>query len=438
MTNRKRASLLLAVAAVVAASCSKIEPLTAPGLAAGRANFSVVAALGSGITAGYQSGGLVNRHQTHSYVSLFAQQVGAHSLDLPLIDGDGIPPLLQLQHLYPPPIQIGRISSTPGVQTQLALPTAYHNMGIPGARVQDVFDTTRYSAPGRDTYFPIIQRGRGSLARQVATQIHPPPTFLLFEFGQAELLGPALNGTSVGVTSVAAFADSFGRALDTLSALLPNAKLAVVNVPDVTGLPFFTTVSNKQLDRNGQPIVDANGRFRFLLGPNNVGLTTGDLVLLKARAQIDLGYGYPQGTFVYRTPTDSVPGNGIGLPDSLVLSNSEALTIQDRARRFNAIIDTVSRSASKPRDFATVDLDGLLNRVRNPGIEIRRVTYTSAFVSGGFYSLDGVHPNDIGQALLCNEVIRAVNARFGSSIQPIDPLQFATFSASAATAARGP
>jgi hypothetical protein len=437
MTNWKRTSTFLAALGVLVVSCSKIDPILAPALAPGRANFTVVAALGTSLTAGYQSGGLVNRHQVHSYAVLFAQQAGAHPMDLPLVDGDGVPPLLELKHLFPPPVEIGRISSTYGNWTNLALPTAYHDLGIPGARVQDVFDTTRYqlTAP-RDTFFTNIQRGRGSLAHQVAEQLSPAPTFLLFEFGTSELLGPALNGTSLGLTSVTAFADSFGRALDTLAALLPNAKLAVVNVPDVTRLPFFTTISNRQLDRFGRPISEANGRPRFLLGPNNVPLTASDQVLITARSQIALGFGYPLGGFAYLSPTDSVPGNGIGLIDPLVLSASEAVTIQDRARRFNAIIDTTLESTTTPRDCAIVDLEGLLARAESPGIVLQRVIYTTKFVTGGLISLDGIHPNDLGHALLCNEAIRAVNARFGSNLQPLDPLRFATLTSSGASAAR--
>lgn len=443
MTNRNRASLLIAAAAIVAASCSKIDPITAPGLSSGRADFGVVAALGSAFTAGFQSGGLVNRHQVHSYASLFAGQVHAHPLDLPLIDGDGIPPLLEIKHLYPPPIEIGPLSGTRGNPINLGLPTAYHNLAIPGARVQDVFDTTHYSVPPRDTFFTIIQRGRGSLARQIATQLDPPPTFVLFEFGSSELLRCALDGTTVGLTSVAAFADSFRLALDTLGTLLPNAKLAVLNVPDVTQLPFFTTVSNKQLDANGRPVVDANGRIKFLLGPlfdaggKPLPLSANDQVLLSARPAIAAGFGYPLGSFSYISGSP-VPGNGIGLTDSQVLSNGEAITIQEHVERFNAIIDTASRSVTNPHDFAVADFNGLLAQARSPGIELRRVLYTTRFITGGLISLDGVHPNDLCHALLCNEVIRAVNGRFGANIQPLDPLQFATLSSSAAGLSRSP
>jgi hypothetical protein len=440
MKNRKRASLLLAAAAVVAASCSTIEKINAPALAPGRADFSVVAAVGSGITAGFQSGGLVDRHQTHGYASLFAQQVGARPLDLPLVGGDGIPPLLELKHLYPPPIQIGPISATPGTPPDPLFPSTYHNLGVPGALLQDLTDTTQYVT---NPYFALIQRGRGSIARQIAdpTQLNPQPTFLLVEYGMSDLLRPALLGTTVGLLSVANFEIFFRRGLDELATVLPSAKLAVVNVPDVTAMPFFTTVSNKQLDASGQPVLDANGKPKFLLGPlfdtggKPLPLTANDLVLLSAQPQVAGGFGYPVGTISYLSGSP-VAGNGAGLTDAQVLSNSEALTVQDRARRFNSIIDTTSRSAAKPRDFATVDLDGLLRRAKSPGIEIRRVFYTSTFVTGGLFDLAGLYPNDLAHALLCNEVIRAVNAKFGSNIQPVDPLRFATFTASSASGSR--
>lgn len=434
MKKRNRILLLLASAAALAASCDAIAPLTAPPLTSGRANFSIVAALGTGVTAGFQSGGLVTRHQINSFAVLFAQQAAARPLEAPLVDGDGIPPLLELKHLYPPPVVIGPVSSTPGNSIHSGLPTAFHNLGVPTARIKDILDTTQYTLPTRDVFFDVVQRGRGSLAMQIGTQINPPPTFLLYEFGMSELLQPALNGTAVGAMTVVSFADSFGRTLDTLAALLPGAKMAVLNVPDVTSLPFFTTISSRQLDRFGQPVLDANGRPRFLIGPNNVSLTANDLVLLSAQPSIAAGNGYPLGTFVYLSPTDSVPGSGSGLTDSQVLSNSDALTLQDRARRFNSIIDTTSRSTAKPRDFAIVDFDGLLRRARSPGIEIRGVTYTTRFLTGGLFGLDGVYPNDIAHALLCNQTIAAVNARFGSNIQPLDPLRIATLGSRAGPA----
>lgn len=433
MTKRNRTSLLLATAAMVAASCSKIGPINAPALTAGRADFSVVAAVGTSITAGYQSGGLVDRHQIHSYASLFAQQVGASPLDLPLINGAGIPPLLEVKRLVPPPVQIGPINALPGLPTNDLLGTTYHNLGVPGALTRDLADTSFYLA---NPYFPLIQRSHGSIARQLAEQLDPPPTFLLVEYGSSELLRPALQGTTAGLLSTVAFAETLVHALDTLQTLLPGVEMAVVNVPDITGLPFFTTVSNRLLDAAGRPMVDINGRPRFLLGPNAVPLTANDQVLLTALTDIGNGKGYPLGTTSYLSGVP-MPGLGSGLTEDQVLTATESITLQERARRFNGVIDTASASIAVPRDIAVVDLDGLLRRARTTGIEMRRVVYTTTFVTGGLISLDGIHPNDLAQALLCNEVIEAVNRKFGSNIQPLDPLRFATVTASRAGASSG-
>ena len=430
MKDRRRATLVLAAAAIVAVSCSKIEPITAPSLSSGSVDFSVVAAAGGALTAGFQSGGLVNRHQTHTYVSYFAQQVGAHALDLPLIDGNGRPPLLEIKRLVPLPVRIAAIDTVRGNLTNDQLPTAYHNMGVPGALLRDLTDPTRY---GNNPFFADIARDadRGSVLRQLSQQIAPKPTFLLLEFGTSEVQGPAAAGTTAGLVSVGGFEDSLAHALDSLALLLPGVEIAIMNVPDVTGLPYFTTNSNKQLDRNGQPVLDANGRPRFLLGPGGVPLTASDLVLLPARARLEDGYGYPAGTYSY-LGDDSVQGRGVGLSDAEVLNLTEQLTIQDRAREYTFVIDTTARS----HDLAVVDLAGLYRKMRSPGFELRGVRYTSTYITGGLLSLDGLLPNDLAHALVCNEVIRAVNAKYGSNIQPLDPLRFGTLTSSRAGPAR--
>ena len=44
----------------------------------------------------------------------------------------------------------------------------------------------------------------------------------------------------------------------------------------------------------------------------------------------------------------------------------------------------------------------------------------AAFITGGAFSLDGVHPNGRGYALIANEFIKAINAKFGSTIPYVD------------------
>src|SRR5438552_11772323 len=101
MKSARRLVLLAATAAVLIAGCGKIAALVAPGFKSGSADFSVYAAMGTSISAGYESGGLVVTHQQRSFPWLFAHQVHVQSFTIPSISPDGIPPLLQVLSLSP-------------------------------------------------------------------------------------------------------------------------------------------------------------------------------------------------------------------------------------------------------------------------------------------------------------------------------------------------
>ena len=50
------------------------------------------------------------------------------------------------------------------------------------------------------------------------------------------------------------------------------------------------------------------------------------------------------------------------------------------------------------------------------GIQFDGVKYTATFVTGGSFSLDGVHPTGRGYAILANEFIKAINAKYSSTL----------------------
>ena len=62
--------------------------------------------------------------------------------------------------------------------------------------------------------------------------------------------------------------------------------------------------------------------------------------------------------------------------------------------------------------------------------------YSGAFVTGGLFSLDGVHPTDLAQGLLANAMIQSVNARFGSAVPLVDLSGVATLTSSRAQPAQ--
>lgn len=424
--------VLTAALAAGAAGCGKLAAIQRPAPAGGTADFTTYAAIGTSISAGWESGGLVDHHQVYAFPARFAVQTG-HSVLLsgagtftqPAISSDGIPPLLQVVSFVP--LVLSNAGRTTGQPTNFLQGTAYHDMGIPGALLLDVADTTNYYATvlpvnrTNFTMFDVIARHRGSILAQVASLA---PTFVSFEMGSNEVLGPAAAGSGTVPVSPAAFAALLAGTLDALQAVAPQAKLALVNVPDVTTIPFATTFVPFVLDASGNPVI-VGGSPVTLIGPGGTPLSPADKVLLTAGDSLAIGTGFPVGTFSYLT---GAPGNGRPLLDAQVLSTSEVTSLEAAIDAYNATI----ASQAAARGAALVDLHALLREIATTGFPFRGALITSDFITGGAFSLDGIHPTDLGHGLVCNAMISAVNATFGSGIPPVDLNSVATTTSSAA------
>ena len=399
--NRSLRNLGIALAALALAGCSKTKPIVAPSVSSGSADFSVVAAIGTSVSAGYESGGLVVHHQRKAFPYAFAKQVGA-TFAIPSVTADGIPPLLQIVSLVGPVINnTGRTLGTPD---NLAWPAPYNNMAVPGAILNDVTSDSRYgSAP-----FTFIARAPlklGSILDQVAKL---NPTFVMFEMGANEVLGPASQGSGTPVIPVSTYAALLTATLDSLAALMPGAHVAIFTVPDITSLPYFTTI---------KPFLDPNGVCR-IWGPGKVALGPNDLVLLTAGPLLANGDGIPTGC--------SLNAKDTALPANVVLPAASVATIQTAVDGYNAAI----RAAATARGYAFVDLNGLLRQAAGAGFAFQGQIYTSAFVTGGLISLDGIHPTDLAHGIICNALIDAVNGKFGARIPPLNLADYATANSS--------
>ena len=54
------------------------------------------------------------------------------------------------------------------------------------------------------------------------------------------------------------------------------------------------------------------------------------------------------------------------------------------------------------------------------GIQFDGVKYTATFVTGGTFSLDGVHLTGRGYALIANEFIKAINTTYKSTLPMVN------------------
>jgi lysophospholipase L1-like esterase len=399
----------------ILASLLALVLLTAGAAFGQQADFSKYVALGDSLTAGFSSGSINRTYQNNSYPALIYRQATGRStgFEQPLVSEPGLPGILVLRSLVPL-----SITPTPGAgqPVNALLGRAYDNMAIPGARLHDLLTKTQSTSATDPTN--LVLRGQGTTQLQQGLSLHP--TFVTLWIGNNDALAAATSGIvidGVTLTPLDQFTADYRAVVATIAST--GAKMAIANIPNVTSIPFVTTLTRFVPNpATGQPVL-INGQPVPLIGPNGP-LQQGDFVLLTASAELAQGRGIPA----------ALGGSGQPLSDSAVLSAAEAATIRDRVNNYNVVIRTVATE----RGAAFVDANALLQNLSTSSINIGGITFSGAFLTGGVFSYDGVHPTAFGYAFIANQFIAAINEKFGNDIEPVNlnPFIFGTTAASTA------
>ncbi|HEX6902549.1 MAG TPA: SGNH/GDSL hydrolase family protein [Thermoanaerobaculia bacterium] len=392
------AGLLLAL--LIPAGAAFAQPDT------GNADFTRYVAFGDSLTAGFSSGSLNQKFQVNSYPALIYRQATGRTtgFEQPLISEPGQAPVLQLVSLRPLVI---RPVSNQGGSLINPLGPRYNNIAVPGAKVGDVLRKTMSTSATDPTDLVLRRLGFTQLQQGLSLQ----PTFATLWIGNNDVLAAATSGRvieGVTITPVAQFEADY-RAIAAAIAQ-SGAEMAIANIPNVTSIPFVTTVPRFVVNpQTNQPVL-INGQPVPLIGPNGP-LQQGDFVLLTASGELALGNGLPPG----------IPGaSGVPLSDAAVLSAAEVATIQSRVQAYNNII----RAVANERNAAFVDANALLDDLASNGLHIGGITFTSAFLTGGIFSYDGVHPTPLGYAYIANQFIEAINDKYNAEIPLVNLAPF--------------
>jgi hypothetical protein len=394
-------TLTAALLMIMIPGCRDLDPATPPGVNTGTADFTRYVALGSGNTAGYQSGGLVEKFQEVSYPALLAHAARAATFEFPAVSEPGRPPLMFVKSLAP--VQLDTLDGL-GVPTNLNYAGIYNNLGVPGAFLSQILNAT--PAEPTNPFFGLVLRNP-ALGMTVLEQARNlQPTIATVWIGNYDVLYSILKGTDQLMTPASAFLSRYAELIDSL--LLSCDDIVAANIPYLTTVPYVTTVPPVVVDPlTRQPVLHpVTGELIPLIGvvqgvPGPLPLSA--RVLLPATAYMAQGIGIPS----------ALPG-GTGLPlaDSLILDATEWTAIDDRIDEFNMIIGNICAV----RDIPVVDLNAFFLDVFANGVEIRGDTYGFGFITGGLFSLDGVHLSMLGQYIVANEFISTINAAFDADI----------------------
>jgi hypothetical protein len=139
---------------------------------------------------------------------------------------------------------------------------------------------------------------------------------------------------------------------------------------------------------------------------------TGDLIPLVSSSVIGTAAALPIGV------PSSLGKYGITYPleDKHVLIPSEIVEINAATDAYNITIKAVADS----KGLAFVDTKAVMDQLVNGGISANGFTVTAAFVTGGGFSLDGIHPSPRGYALIANKFMEAINVKYGSNLKGVD------------------
>ncbi len=403
----KQRMTLLALVVLLAAL-----PIQAASVDTGLADFSTYVAIGDSLTAGFASGGLAMEYQEGSYPALIARQLGIEDFQQPLVSMPGIPPVLILEHLVPNPV-IVRSSDTPGMPINAELPRPYNNMGVPGANLYDLLNTTgdimNLLAGNTDNVMhDLILRDGVHTQLEQAIGLHP--TFATMWIGANDILGAAVYATpveGVTMTPVDTFAAMYPQALGALIEYT-GADVVVITIPYPTVIPFVTTI---------KPYITLpDGTHVPLIGSNGP-LTEDCYVTLGASQLLAQGIGIPA----------ELGGTGQPLPEDLqlvggqvvpgvVLRPEEVQAINERVDAFNQVIaDTAAAMGAH-----VLDINPFLERVKNGFFIYGGFQLSTKFLLGGVFSYDGVHPQKVGYALVANEVINLINEAYRADIPQVN------------------
>lgn len=419
---------------------------------AGTADFTKFISIGDGHTAGYMDDGLCIEGQKNSLGYILQQQlmmVGAPAIEMPWMSdqniGLNVNGLSRLILGYKTDCQ--GISSLSPIRYSIQGETSafsfsaynpskkYTNFGVPGVRMIDLVSTSlgNVNLPQHNQFFARMSKdqfnlpGSGSFS-SVQEHIFDGgyPTFCSIYLGIEDVLPFAKSGATTNPMSPIAgfpgvgFEESLVQLCEQLDAQNVNAVIATI--PNVSNWPFFNTIPYNGLTLDAEKAASLNQIYNpigisFEVGANPFMVADPNAGMFGVRPAL------PGEKILLTAPLDSVKCNQMGsifpFRNEFVLTIDELNVIQTRINEFNALI----RQKANTYGFALVETDDFYQKL-TPGFAYNGVTLSAKFVSGGAFSLDGIHLNPRGNALLANEFIKAINNKFNAKIPLVNALNY--------------
>ncbi len=410
---------LVAMAAMVMAGCTKdvlgpvvIDAVTHTTSAAATAAFERYVSIGTSITVGVESDGVLFRSQRNAWPAQLAWMAGVE-FTLPEIASPGCfsplkTPLRRQERLDGTPRTAPSTADCAAKANAVALPA--NNVGIDGIlTLHSLTRTPEAAAASGDAramaQYPLILPPNTT---QVGAMLMQRPTFVTIEVGANEVLGTVLATSGLVIPGVTFFPPQIWKGL--YSTVLDatqstGAKALLVSVPDVTSIISVRPAADLWADREAFADYYVDVHPNCESSPNSIFVHKMVLNLaLQAATAEAAGAAMPvlSCADVPFTADNVLTPADIGLLTAVIADMNAFITAQAAAR-----------------GFALLDINGpLADVVSQRGAFSVRNLMQCHRPYGQYISADGIHPTEDGQALLANAAARAINARYALGLVP--------------------
>ena len=411
----------------------------------GDVNPTSYVAIGTNATAGYADDALHYDAQINSYANILSQQLDLFqsiSFNQPLLDeglvGINLKDQSELILGYKTdckdtvslsPIRKATQGNSAALNENEYSSGAYNNMGVPGVSILNM-NTVGYgnNLAGTGNYNPYYARmtsspTNGSILGDATLMA---PTFYSVMLGDADIMTYATSGgTSSPMPAVSGAAGiGFDGSLEEILLAMngTEANGVIATIPNVLDYPYFNLIPY-----NGLPLDEEKAEtMNNIFNPIGISFEEGDNPFTM-ECDCNMPYGVRkmvEGEIILLSiPLDSVKCKGMGsiipIPDKYVLTLAEIDEIKSKIESYNSIIIQLAEQYN----LALVNTSDLFNEL-NSGIVYNGISINAEFVTGGAFSLDGRNLNPIGQALLANKFIEAINEHFNAEIPLADVTKY--------------
>ncbi len=411
----------------------------------GDANFTTYVAIGNSLTAGYADGALSADGQQYAFPLMLAEQfalVGGGEFKVPYMpagngnNGSGVTKRI-LYYLTNCAGQ-ATIGSRPASGTASSLASIankgpFNLMGIPGARAVDI-SSGIYSSLNPFLNRIVETPGFNSILTEVLRQ---NPTFFTLWLGSNDVLGFATSG-GLGIidpaipmpgdlSAVNQVAGSLTVLVDSL--VRRGAKGVIANIPDVTAIPYFNTspYNGVMLSKGA---ADTLNQLYTQLGLTHITWKEGANPFIVedttvAHPSLRVRQARAGELMLITIPGDSLRCAKWGvdptkaLTDEYFLDTDEMQAILSHTAQYNAAIANIASTFN----IGLVDMNAYFKKF-TAGFVYNGVKLNAEYISGGAFSVDAVHPNPRGYALVANEFIRVINAKYNASIPDVEVTKY--------------